>query len=164
MLKFILTFFLFEGRLNVKLLTFKISPVHFVHGFLSGSGSCLAITEVDSTEANEEEGTVIAFPEVDRCDVTEGRKMVLSLIDSPVGWHVLDEDVVVNFTEVFLVFGRELNTNSRGSLLGHFKRFLCRCGITEAHKAITSRLVVISKGDLARDYLTILREVGLNIL
>jgi hypothetical protein len=73
---------------------------------------------------------------VNRCDIAEEREKFLCFFNSPIRWHVFNEDVVVHLSKIFFVSWRKFDTDYRVSILGNFKRFLSSLSLAEAHEAI----------------------------
>ena len=122
--------------------------VKFGDSLLSAARSILAVLLVLRVEANEGVGSLLVDHKLYTLDTAKLAKEILDVCLSVVVREVFGVDVVVNFSEFTLVTGVIQDDLEGVCVTLGFQSSLGACGVLEADKAVTTRLVITVQGNL----------------
>lgn len=124
--------------------------VKFGDSLQSAARSILAVLLVLRVVANEGVGSLIVDHKFHTLDTAKLAKESPDVCLSEVVWEVFCVDVVVNFSEFTLVTGVIRDDLVSDCVTLGFQSSLGACGVLEADKAVTTRLVITIKGNFQR--------------
>ena len=122
--------------------------VKFGDSFLSAARSIFAVLLVLRVEANEGVGSFLVDHKFHTLDTAKLAKESLDVCLSVVVREVFGVDIVVNFSKFTLVTGVILDNLESVCVTLGFQSSLGACGVLEADKAVTTRLVITVQGNL----------------
>ena len=154
-LEFLLSLALFKGRFNIKNFAINFFVVHFLDCFGGTSGSILAVSWFCTAVANESVKTIVVLRCKNWGNVTENFEGFLQVGLLPFIRNILDENVIVDLSEVSLALWCKLNTNVILTDRTLWKSSWGTFGISKANETIATWGIVFVDRNLARNNITV---------
>lgn len=159
---FALTLFLCWG--DIKHFATNLFVVHLLNSFGGAIRSILAVSAVRQAVANKGIIANLVFAKEERRNIAKSFEMFHNVGLGPLVGHVLHKDVVVDLTHFLFGTNLELDTDGFRVALGLGERARSALRVAEADKAVAARGVVFVEGNLARDDVSELFEVVIEVL